>query len=518
VGLVSRIGATLPDAFAFRAADDPDRECLVDVRDGLPTRRFSYAELDRAIDDVAAGLAAVGVGRGDRVVLRLRNTAEFVLALIGALRAGAIAVPTIRQYSPEELRFALEDSEAACLIFDDDERAPIEGVVPAGVTTFHAEEALEAREALAGLRGAEASGEERGIERPPGDLDAFEDAVIFYTSGTTSRPKGVVLSHGAILDACLINAEGWRLRAGDRSYVVLPLFHCNALFMQLTPALLSGATAILGDRYSASRYLDECREHRVTLANLTAGAIRSLLAQPPGPGDCEHEIRLLTFGLPLHGEEIEAAEARYGFPVRMAYGLTESAAGGTRGPLHLDPRSGWQSLGPAQSGWDVAIADARGNFLPAGEVGEILLRGPGLMDRYWRRPDLTAEALRDGWLRTGDLGSLDEAGFAHFHSREKDMLKPKGENVAASEIELALERHPAVAEAAAVGLFDPHHEERVVAVVAGERCADAELSAHCAGLLAPFKVPTEFVWVEELPKTSIGKINKGEIKVMLGAR
>jgi carnitine-CoA ligase len=512
---MSRLGQTLPTAFAFRASVDPERECLVDVRADLPTRRWSYAELDRAVDEVAAGLIASGVSRGDRVVLRLRNTGEFVLALLGALRAGAIAVPTIRQYSPEELRFALEDSEAACLIFDDDERAPIEAVVPTGVATFHAGEAPGPDDALAGLRAAEAAGEELGSGRPPADLDAFEDALIFYTSGTTSKPKGVVLSHGAILDSCLLNAEAWRIRASDRSYVVLPLFHCNALFMQLTPALLSGATAILGDRYSASRYLDECREHRVTLANITAGAIRSLLAQPPGPGDRDHEIRLLTFGLPLHGEEIRAAEERYGFPVRMCYGLTESAAGGTRGPLHLDPRSGWQSLGPAQSGWDVAIADERGNFLAPGEVGEILLRGPGLMDRYWRRPDLTEGALRGGWLRTGDLGSVDASGYAHFHSREKDMLKPRGENVAASEIELALERHPAVAEAAVVGVFDPHHEELVVAVISGEECADEELSAHCGGLLAPFKVPSRFVWVEELPKTSIGKINKGEVKGMV---
>lgn len=512
---VSRVGQTLPAAFAYRAATDPDHECLVDVRDGLPTRRWSYGELDRAVDEVAGGLIATGVGRGDRVVLRLRNTGEFVLALLGALRAGAIAVPTIRQYSPEELRFALEDSEAACLIFDDDERAPIEEVVPVGVVAFHAGEAPAAGDALAELRAAEAVGEELGSGSPPADLDAAEDAVIFYTSGTTSKPKGVVLSHGAILDSCALNAETWRLRETDRSYVVLPLFHCNALFMQLTPALLSGAAAILGDRYSASRYLDECREHRITLANITAGAIRSLLAQPAGPGDRDHEIRLLTFGLPLHGEEIEAAEARYGFPVRMAYGLTESAAGGTRGPLHLDPRSGWQSLGPDQSGWEVAIADEDGNFLPPDEVGEILLRGPGLLDRYWRRPDLTAAALRDGWLRTGDLGRVDAAGYAHFHSREKDMLKPRGENVAASEVELALERHPAVVEAAVVGVFDPHHEELVVAVVAGAGCEDEELRAHCAELLAPFKVPSRFVWVEELPKTSIGKINKGEVKEML---
>jgi crotonobetaine/carnitine-CoA ligase len=515
---VSRIGVNFPAAFAYRASLDPSQECLVDVNAGAPTRRWSYGELDRAADEVAAGLAAVGVGRGDRVVLRLRNTGEFLLALLGTLRAGAIAVPTIRQYSADELAFAIGDCEAACLIFDDEDRAPIEAVVPAGVRVFHAGEAGEAADALAELRGQDAAGEELGIGVPHQEIDASDDALIFYTSGTTSKPKGVVLSHGAILDSCLLNAEAWRIRASDRSYVVLPLFHCNALFMQTIPALLSGATAILGDRYSASRYLDECREHRITLANITAGAIRSLLAQPAGPDDRDHEIRLLTFGLPLHGEEIEAAEARYGFPVRMCYGLTESAAGGTRGPLHIDPRSGWQSLGPAQSGWEVAIGDPDGVHLPPGEVGEILFRGPGLMSRYWGRPELTAETLRDGWLRTGDLGTIDDAGFAHFHSREKDMLKPKGENVAASEIELALERHPAVAEAAVVGLFDPHHEERVVAVIAGEPCTDEELGTHCGELLAPFKVPSEYVWVDELPKTSIGKINKGEIKATLEAR
>jgi crotonobetaine/carnitine-CoA ligase len=515
---VSRVGVNFPAAFAYRASLDPSQECLVDVNAGAPTRRWSYGELDRAADEVAAGLAAVGVGSGDRVVLRLRNTGEFLLALLGTLRAGAIAVPTIRQYSADELAFALTDCEAACLIFDDEDRAPIEAVVPAGVRVFHAGAPAEAADALVELRGEAAAGEELGIGAPHQEIDASDDALIFYTSGTTSKPKGVVLSHGAILDSCLLNAEAWRLRASDRSYVVLPLFHCNALFMQTIPALLSGATGILGDRYSASRYLDECREHRITLANITAGAIRSLLAQPARPGDRDHEIRLLTFGLPLHGEETRAAEARYGFPVRMCYGLTESAAGGTRGPLHIDPRSGWQSLGPAQSGWEVAIGDPDGNHLPPGEVGEILFRGPGLMSRYWGRPELTAETLRDGWLRTGDLGMIDDAGYAHFHSREKDMLKPKGENVAASEIELALERHPAVVEAAVVGLFDPHHEERVVAVVAGEPCADEELGAHCGALLAPFKVPSEYVWVDELPKTSIGKINKGEIKATLEAR
>jgi carnitine-CoA ligase len=517
---------TLPASFRFAAAARPGHECLVDLREDGATRTWTYGELDAAVDEVAAGLAGAGVGRGDRVVLRLGNTSECVLALLGTLQAGAVAVPTIRQYSPEELRYALEDSGAKVLVFDDEERAAVEAVTPAAVRPVHAVGASAPGETLAELRGADgpiSSGRAtKSAHRPWGEagLAEGEDAVIFYTSGTTAKPKGVVLSHGAILRSCLLNADGWRIRPEDRSYVVLPLFHCNALFMQLVPALISGATAILGVRYSASRYLDECRAHGVTIANLTAGAIRSWLAQPGDESaDRDHEVRILTFGLPLQGEEIAAAEARFGFPVRMCYGLTESAAGGVRGPLHVDPRSGWQSMGPAQPGWEVGIAAAGGGRAAPGEVGEILLRGPGVMSRYWNQPEKTAETVDpDGWLRTGDLGSLDEAGFLHFHSREKDMLKPRGENVAASEIELALEEHPAVVEAAVVGVFDPHHEERVVAVLSGERRRDEELAAHCGERLARFKVPSEFVWVEELPKTSIGKINKGEVRGLVEAR
>ncbi|MEZ5076756.1 MAG: class I adenylate-forming enzyme family protein [Solirubrobacterales bacterium] len=491
------------------AARTPEHECLVDVREGKAVRVLSYAETAAAARHLAAGLARLGVGRGDRVVLRLANSTEFAISLLGCWAAGAVAVPTIRQYPAEELRFAIEDCGARLLIFDDDDLEVVGPALPAGVAAF-----------AAGTARGEGVGELAELRAEGGEPVAVgegEDALIFYTSGTTSRPKGVVLSHGAVARTSLINAEGWRLRGDDRSYVVLPLFHCNAMFMQLVPALLAGATALLVDRYSASTYLDQVRAHAVTLANLTAGAIRSLLAQPESPDDARHALRMLTFGLPLHAEEIAQAEARLGIPVLMCYGLTESAAGGTRTPLHVDPRSGWQSMGVAQPGWEVAIAAEEGLAAP-GEVGEILLRGPGVMDRYWEQPEKTAEALRDGWLRTGDLGKLDESGYLFFHSREKDMLKPKGENVAASEVEQALEEHDAVLEAGVVGVFDPHHEERIVAVVVGEEVAAEELESHCLQRLARFKVPSEYVWVQELPKTSIGKINKGELKSLVEAR
>jgi len=494
---------------ANHAARSPKRQCLVDVEDGTAVRALSYGEVAAAALELAAGLAREGVGRGDRVVLRLANSSDFVVAMLGCWAAGAVAVPTIRQYAAEELRFAIEDCGARLLIFDDQDLAVLGPALPPGVVAFAAGPARgEGVRELAELRAEAVS---------PVGVREGDDALIFYTSGTTSRPKGVVLTHGAVAKTSLINADGWRLRGDDRSYVVLPLFHCNAMFMQLVPALLAGATALLADRYSASAYLDQVRAHGVTLANLTAGAIRSLLAQPESAEDREHGLRMLTFGLPLRAEEIERAEARLGVPLLMAYGLTESAAGGTRTPLHLDPRSGWQSMGVAQPGWEVAIAAADG-FAAAGEVGEILLRGPGVMDRYWEQPEMTAEALRDGWLHSGDLGKLDESGYLFFHSREKDMLKPRGENVAASEIEQVLEEHPAVVEAGVVGVFDPHHEERIVAVVVGERTAADELERHCLRRLASFKVPAEFVWVEQLPKTSIGKVNKGELKSAVEAR
>jgi crotonobetaine/carnitine-CoA ligase len=494
------------------AARDPGHPCVIDVTGPGAPRTWTYAEALNDVCAVAGGLARIGVEPGDRVAMRLANSWSFVAGLLGALAAGAVAVPTIRQYATDELRYALADSGARCLIFDDEDPAPVLAALPEGTVGVSTR--------AAGASAELTLDELRDGEPAPGrPIDGAADAVIFYTSGTTGRPKGVVLTHAAIVESCLINADGWRLRPDDRAYVVLPLFHCNALFMQLVPLLLAGATAVLDDRFSASGYLDTLRRHEITLANLTAGAIRSVLAQPERDDDREHRVRMMTFGLPLHAEESERLWQRFGIPAYMCYGLTESSAGGTRTPLHRAPHRGWQSLGVAQPGWRVAVLDEEGREVPPGTLGEIVLRGPGVLDRYWNRPDATAQALRDGWLHTGDLGSLDEGGYLTFHSRQKDMLKPKGENVAASEVEDVLDRHPAVVESAVVGVFDPHQEERIIAFMAGDPdLGDAdELRRHCQEHLARFKVPSEFHWVQDLPRTSIGKVNKGRLRERLAA-
>jgi len=328
-----------------------------------------------------------------------------------------------------------------------------------------------------------------------------------------------VISHAAIVASVLCNADEWRLQASDRTFLVLPLFHCNALFMQFMPAAYSGALTVMSDRFSASRWLATVKAHRITIGNITAGPIRSVLAQPPSPDDARNELRIVTFGLPLHAEEQAEFRRRFGVDLYMGFGMTESCAGGTRTPLHIDGKRGWQVLGTTQRGWEVRTVDDDDNDVGAGEVGEVVYRGPGIFTRYWNNEEATAETLRGGWLHTGDLARIDEDGFLHFVSRKKDMIKPRGENVAASEIEEVLDRHPAVGASAAIGVFDPHRDERIVAFLEVEGpVEDDELRAWCADSLAAFKVPEEFIRVDELPRTSIGKINKGQLRTAAETR
>lgn len=500
--------ATVLASLDHHARTDPSRQCIVDLTAAGEFREWSYGQVREAAGRLGCRFAEMGVRRGDRIALRLSNSWEFVIALLGAWRAGAIVVPTIRQYAVAELRHAIVDSGAAILVADDDGGSDVRAAVSDTTVTV-----VTTRSAWGDHLFAEL------VRKPatPPDLvlHADDDALIFYTSGTTSAPKGVVLTHGNVGAASLTNASSWQLRSDDRGLVVLPMFHCNALLMQMLPTLLVGGTSVLTGSFSASRYLDTVRDHRITHANLTAAAIRSVLAQEPRENDRDHEVRLLTFGLPLDRTEIETVAARFGMSAFMAYGLTESSTGGTRSPVHVDARPGWQSLGLAQPGWKVRIVEESGRDAGAGVEGEILLQGPGVMDRYWNRPEETDAALNGGWLHTGDIGFLDDDGYLYFHSRKKDMLKPKGENVAASEIELVLDACGGVLESAVVGVPDPFREERIIAFVVPSADADLDVSAlraHCEERLARFKVPSDFRLVDSLLKTSIGKVNKGALR------
>lgn len=498
------IGAVLD----HRAAADPDRVFLTyhDPLKEAAGRSVDYARCAAEVAELRAVLSDVGVGAGDRVVLRMDNSIEFVVAFLAVATMGAVAVPTIVQYSADELGYVIDHSRCVAVITDARHRPLVDEVIRGGgrPVPVVCDGSVIGRPTTVTTEPLDI-----GPTMPPG----ARTALLMYTTGTTARPKGVMLSHAACLAAAHTGRSEIGLRPDDRSYCVLPLFHVNAMYFQLMPALLTGSQVVLGPVFSARAYWPVVSEFGVTVGNLTAGPLRILLDAPVSETDRDHSMRLMTYALPLERDEIMALRSRFGVELSMGWGLTESAACGTRTPLHLDPRHDWQSIGMVSAGWDLRVVDDAGQEVPTGNVGELLVKGPSVMTGYFRDPAATSEALDGGYLRTGDLGRLDQDGYVFFHDRKKDMIKVKGENVAAGEVERVVRELPAVDDCAAVGVPDPILGERLVVFVVGVTKPDLEaIRQHCARRLASFKTPSEVVAVPELPRTSIGKIRKAELR------
>jgi crotonobetaine/carnitine-CoA ligase len=470
--------------------------------------RWTYAEFADAVVAVAGRLALLGVGRGDRVVLHTGNSPAFMVAFWAVLETGAVAVPTIAQYSTDELRFVLEDCDARLIV----STRALEATATAAAGELDCRVIAEA-DLVVGRPEHRESGDSSAASTDPDD-----PAIVLYTSGTTSRPKGVMLSHGALLYGARTFAEHFRLQRGDTTLTCLPLFHVNGLALQMLPALLSGSKLVIAPRFSASRYWGWVADHEVTAAHLVAGPIRVLLRNQPSASESHHQLRFMSHGMPLDEPEIAEAESRFGAPLVMVWGSTETGCGGTLMPLDYGRRPGYQRIGPAMRGWEVAVVDpGTHDHAPQsdGQPGELVVRGPGTMLGYLGQPEATAEALRDGWVHTGDIGWRDEDGYFRFVDRLKDMLKPSGENVAAGEIERVLLEHPGVAKCAVVGLPDAVRMELVAAVIVpveAVQLTEAEIRDWCAGRLAAFKVPSVVEFRDSLPETSIGKVRKAEVK------
>jgi carnitine-CoA ligase len=503
----------LSDALAHAASAAPDRPFLTFCAGDGGEERLAYGEFYDQVRRLAAGLVQLGVRPGDRCLIHLPNSVAFMLAFWAAHEAGAIAVPTVAGSSADELGFVVSHCEPSVIITDVAgrpavsqamESGPQPPVVIAGTPAapdagvLLLDDLLAAHEPLTRARTSEG-----------------DEAVLLYTSGTTSRPKGAVLSHRGCLYTGESNAQHLRLRPTDRTLTCLPLFHVNGMLLQMLPVVLTAGSIVLAHRFSVSRYWDWVVRHEVTMAHLVAGPVRLLLAADGGPGPDDHHVRAMTFGLPLTGAEIGDFERRFGIPMSMAWGLTESGAAGTLMPLYFGRRPGHQAIGRRMLGWDVCVVDEDDRELAPGEVGELVIRSPGVMLRYHRDPAATVATLRGGWLHTGDLGYRDADGYFHFVDRMKDMIKPSGENVAAGEVERVLLEHPDVVECAVVGVPDAIRSEAVKAYVVTRASSTLDLQgvrSHCGERLASFKVPTLVEFRPELPKTSIGKVNKGALR------
>ncbi|TQJ47964.1 AMP-binding protein [Streptomyces sp. NBC_00080] len=521
---------SLVHAFRRSVAEAPDRTCLA-YFDG----RLNYREVDELSDSVAGHLAARGLEPGDRVAVLLQNSPLFVLALLGAWKAGATVVPVNPMYKSGEVAHVLRDGEVAALICSD--RAwesylretvadsPVRIVLTgceldfqtrgdARVLTFERlPQAADADDLTAVARAGHKAPE--GREAAPADI-----ALISYTSGTSGAPKGATNTHRNIM----VNAErqrtGLRLPEAPVYYALAPLFHITGMVCQLGACLNSAGTLVLTYRFEAGVVLEAFAEHK---PHYTVGPSTAFMALAAHPGVTRDHfasfVNISSGGAPVPPALVEKFRAGFGPYIRNGYGLTECTAPcASVPPQHeapVDPASGTLAVGVPGPDTVVRIVDEQGAEVPFGEQGEIVVRGPQVVPGYWRRPEATAETFPDGELRTGDIGFMDEQGWLYVVDRKKDMINASGFKVWPREVEDVLYTHPAVREAAVVGVPDGYRGETVKAYISLRPGADADadtLATYCKDRLAAYKYPRQVEILPDLPKTASGKILRRELR------
>jgi long-chain acyl-CoA synthetase len=485
---------------------------LVEAKHGHPERAavrlddllLTYDELDERSGRVAGLLAAQGVEPGDRVALLLPNVPQFPILYYGALRAGAVVVPMNPLLKAREIEYYLQDSGARLLF-------AWETTVAEATKGAEAAEAGHIPVAAAAFDRllAEQSPQTPVVSRADDDT-----AVILYTSGTTGKPKGAELTHANLRRNARVTATTLlRLEPGDVVMGCLPLFHSFGQTCGLNAAVDSGACLTLVPRFDPAKALEVIQRDRVTVFEGVPTMYVALLNHP-GRGEMDtRSLRLcVSGGAALPAEVLRGFEDAFGCVILEGYGLSETSPVASFN--HPDRVRKPGSIGTPIDGVELRLVGPAGDEVPAGEVGEIAIRGHNLMRGYWGNEDATREAIPDGWFRSGDLARQDEDGYFFIVDRKKDLIIRGGYNVYPREVEEVLYEHSAVAEAAVVGLPHPTHGEEVGAAVVrkpGAEATPAELQAFCRERLAAYKYPRH-VWLEAaLPKTATGKLLRREV-------
>lgn len=507
------------------------------ARDGAaPALRYfdattSWAELDAASDALAALLVARGFRPGSRLAICVQNNPAFVVGLLAAWKAGGVAALVSPMSRERELAQTLADCEpAALLVLDDLYEDVARGVLASGdlaIPTVVTVSALDGQTTDDVRLFADARRRHPGDtvdlaavvatgRRPPAGLVVAPDdvAVLAYTSGTTGRPKGAMLSHANLAYNAQTYREWTGLRAGEPVLALAPVFHVTGLVGGVLLAVLLGSPVVLTHRFHAAVTLDAITTWRPAFTVASVTAFIGLADDSGGTRDDFASLRLLySGGAPIEPEVGERLEAALGHYVHNVYGQTETSSpshavpAGLRAPVDHD--TGALSVGLPVSGTTTRVVDDDGTEVSVGEIGELLTTGPQVARGYWRNPTATAEALPDGELRTGDVGFMDAAGWFYVVDRRKDMINASGYKVWPREVEQVLQAHPGVREVAVVGIPDDYRGESVKAFVAllpGVEVAETELVDFCRERLAAYKYPREIEIVGHLPRTLTGKL------------
>ena len=482
----------------------------------LGDRRLSYTDLDKASNKVANALIEMGITKGERVAMLLPNIPEFATIYFGIVKTGAIAVPLDTRYKVNELASLFNNCQPKVLMTESPTLEPLVTALPRfkfiehviDLSTKYEGQSLSYRQIIA-------TGSSNRVEV---GLEPEDIATIAYTGGPTNRPRGVMLSHGSLGTEAIISSDGFQQTDKDTMLLfALPMHHMFSLAAVLLASVYKGSTVVIvpGTGLSISTLMEAIERERGTIwlgvPYIFALAIN--MAEKEGIKNNLTSLRLCgSAGAPLPIDIIPRFKQHYGLDIVDFWGQTEAVCQVTCPPM--DGTGKFGSVGKALPGWEVKIVDDNSKELPLNQPGEIIVRGP-IMKGHYNNPQATAEAIRNGWLYTGDIGRLDEDGYLFILGRKRKMIIVKGLNIYPSDIEEVLYTHPKVAEAAVVGIPDELRGEIVRAVVSlkkGEVATEQEIRRFCLEGMANFKVPKQVVILDSLPKTASGKIDKESIR------
>ncbi len=470
----------------------------------------TYDQLRQQVDDLAATLSRLGLGGGDRIATALPNGLEVIASFLAASTVGT-AAPLNPAYTRDEFKFYLADTGARALILPPKEADEARAAAGADVLVIEAD--LD-RDGRVQFSSEQIAGAGRARDYP----NANDTALILHTSGTTSRPKRVPLSHANLSTSARNVAETYELTPADVSLCVMPLFHVHGLVASTLATLSTGGSVVVPPKFNPLSFWPTVREHRATWYSAVPTIHQVLLsrARSSRPSGSEQLRFVRSCSAALAPQTMADIEAKFGVPILEAYGMTEAAHQMASNPLPPGARkAGSVGRGTAV---EIAILDKAGEVLPQGETGEVSIKGANVFGGYEGNAEANAESFSNGWFRTGDQGYLDGEGYLTLVGRIKELINRGGEKISPREIDEALLTHPAVAEAVCFGIADRvYGEEVAAAVVLKGSATEAELTAHCRSSLADFKCPKTIYIVDVIPRTATGKIQRRNVAAAIAS-
>jgi fatty-acyl-CoA synthase len=507
---------TLADQVRLHARERGDREAFI-----CEGRRTTFAAFDSATSRVANALIAAGVTDQARFAYLCRNSDRVFELVYGGHKAGAVPVGVNWRLATDEAAYILNDA-GALLVFTDEESLPLALAAAAKAPCVRRIIALDGAGADRDVTDFVGWRDAFGDADPHRDGDTDAVACQIYTSGTTGNPKGALITHRNFIEQRRAGQDTgpWMNSVeGDVVLVAMPTYHIGGLTMG-TIGFSQGCTVVVSARPDPASLMDSIEQHRVTITFLVPAAIQALLDH----SDCRPErlrsLRILRYGAaPMTASLLRQIRAALACDIVQVYGMTEATGSVSSLPPqdHIDSEADrrMRSVGKSLAHLEITIRDADGNTLPTGAIGEICVRGRSIMAGYWRLPEATAEAFHGEWYRSGDAGALDEDGYLYLHDRIKDVIISGGENIYPAEVENAICDHPAVAEAAAIGVPDRRWGETVKVIVvvrSGSAVSEMELIEFVRGRIAAYKAPKSVAFVPGLPRNPSGKILRRELR------